>query len=76
MTSATSDSTARDDVAGRDALLAHDAQQAVARLGERRERLERLERGRQTMAVALVVAALDVGGRRVRARWRLLRLGA
>ncbi len=57
-----------DDLAGRDALLADDAQQAVARLSERGERLERLERGRQTTAVALVVASLDIGGRRVLAR--------
>ena len=39
------------------AVLAHQAQDAVARLGERRESLERLERGGQPAAVALVLAA-------------------
>ena len=58
----------RDDLAGRDTLLANDAQQAVTGLSERGERLERLERGRQTTAVAFVVASLDIGGRRVLAR--------
>ncbi len=48
-----------DDVAGRDALGRDEAQDAVARLGERGERLERLEGGGQTTAVALVVAALE-----------------
>ena len=45
-----------DDVAGADALGLDEAQQAVARLGERRERLERLEGRGQATAVALVVA--------------------
>ena len=52
-----------DDLARVDALLADEAQDAVARLGERREVLERLEGGRQAAAVALVVAACGVGGR-------------
>ena len=51
------------------------AQQAVARLGQRREGLERLERGGQATAVALVVAALGAERRRRRRggwarRWR------
>ncbi len=53
-----------DDLAGRDALGGHEAQQAVARLGERGEGLERLERGRQATAMALVVAALGACGLR------------
>jgi hypothetical protein len=51
-----------DDVARRDALGGDEAQHAIARLGEGRERLERLERRRQAPAVALVVPALDTGG--------------
>ena len=47
-----------DDVAGATALLGDQREQAVARLGERREGLERLEGGGQAAAVALVVAAL------------------
>ena len=51
----------RDDVGGRHALGADEAQQAVAGLRECRERLERLERGGQPAAVALVVVPLDGG---------------
>ena len=36
-------------------VLAHDAQDALARLGQRRKCLQRLERGRQPPSVALVV---------------------
>ena len=43
------------DVGRRRALLREQPQHAVARLGQHRERLERLERGRQATAVALVV---------------------
>ena len=43
-----------DNLAHRGAVLG-DAQHAVARLGERRKRLERLEGGRQAPAVSLVV---------------------
>ena len=50
-----------DDVAGRDALGGDEAEQAIARLGEGRERLERLEGRRQAPTVALVVPALDAG---------------
>ena len=57
ITSATSDSTAATTSPVRDALLLDEAQQAVAGLGQRRERLERLEGGGQAAAVALVVAA-------------------
>ena len=49
-----------DDLGGRDALLLDDPQQAVARLGQGREGLERLEGGGQAATVALVVAAADV----------------
>ena len=56
-----------DDLTGRDALGGDEAQEAVARLGERRERLERLEGGGQAPSMALVVAALDAGGIGVRA---------
>ena len=49
----------RDDVGRRDALGADEPQQAVAGLGECGKRLERLERGGQTAAVALVVMTLD-----------------
>ena len=49
-----------DDLAGaRRAPGVDEAQEAVAGLGERRERLERLEGGGQAAAVALVVAALE-----------------
>ena len=41
-----------DDVAGRGALLAQEAQKPVARLGQRREGLEGLEGGGQPAAVA------------------------
>ena len=58
MTSATSDSTAATTSPARTRSSRDHAQQSVARLGEGRERLERLERGGQTTAVALVVAAL------------------
>src|SRR3954452_24438986 len=54
-----------DDVAGRHALGGHEAEHAIARLGQRRGRLERRERRRQAPAVALVVPALDTGGIRV-----------
>ena len=54
-----------DDVAGGGAVLAHQAHDPVARLGERRERLERLEGGGQAAAMALVgpsdVAARSCG---------------
>ena len=52
----------RDDLAGRDALLLDDPQQAVARLGQGRECLQRLERRGQTPAVALVVLSLNWPG--------------
>jgi hypothetical protein len=45
-----------DDVRDRVTVLADRGQQAVTRLGERRERLERLERGGEPAAVTLVVA--------------------
>ena len=48
-------------VAGRRALLGHQREQAVARLGERREHLQRLEGGRQALAVALVAGPADDG---------------
>ena len=51
-----------DDLARVDALLADEAQHAVARLGECREALERLEGGREAPAVALVVNAACVCG--------------
>ena len=51
-----------DDLARVDALLADEAQHAVARLGERREALERLEGGGQASTVALVVDAAGVRG--------------
>ena len=47
----------RDHVARGDALLLDDAQQPVARLGERRECFKRFEGGGQPAAVALVVVA-------------------
>ena len=68
MTSATSDSTAATTSPVATWSLAVDqAQQAVARLGERREGLERLEGSRQAAAVALVVVALSAGGARLAA---------
>jgi hypothetical protein len=51
-----------DDVAGRDPVGRDEAQEAIARLGQGREVLERLEGSRQTTAMALVVAALCAGG--------------
>ena len=48
-------------LADRGAVLAHHPQHAVARLGERRKRLEGLERRRETAAVALVVAPATSG---------------
>src|SRR5919206_4023253 len=42
-----------DDVADRGALLAHEPKDTVARLGERRERLECLEGGRQATSMTL-----------------------
>jgi hypothetical protein len=48
-----------DDLAHRRALLGDQRQQAVARLREGREDLERLERRGQTLAVTLVVRAAD-----------------
>ncbi len=55
------------DLASADALLLDQPQKAVARLGEGRERLERLEGGCQATTMALVVAALrclrPMGGR-------------
>ena len=50
-----------DDLADGGALLAHDAQHAVARLGERREGLERLEGGGEPATVALAGAADRLG---------------
>jgi hypothetical protein len=46
-----------DHVAGGAVLLADEPQDAVARLGERGERLERLEGGRQAAAVSLIAGA-------------------
>ena len=68
MTSATSDSTAATTSPGDDALGLHEAEQAVARLGERGERLEGLEGRGQAAAMALVVTA-RAGGRD---RWAVL----
>ena len=45
-----------DDLAHRGAVLADDPQDAVARLGQSRESLERLERGREPAPVAFVMA--------------------
>ena len=47
------------DLAGRGPLLGDEGEQAVARLGERREDLERLEGGGQALAVTLVAGAAD-----------------
>ena len=55
-----------DDVAGRDPVGRDEAQQTVARLGQGREVLQRLEGSRQTTAMALVVASAE----RRRPRWR------
>ena len=52
----------RDDLGGRHPLLRHEAQQPVARLGQGRERLERLEGSRQTTTMAFVVPALGTDG--------------
>ena len=48
-----------DDVAGRRALLGDQREHAVARLGERREDLERLEGGGEALAVTLVARPAD-----------------
>ena len=63
MTSATSDSMARttSPVEGRSSEMM--AEQAVARLGERREDLERLERSREALTVTFVTSASDHGVR-------------
>ena len=47
----------RDDVGRRDVVAGHHREQAVARLGERGEGLERLKGHRQTAAVPLVLMA-------------------
>ena len=65
ITSATSDSTACDHLAHRGAVLAHHAQNAVARLGQSRESLERLEGGGEPAAVTFVMAR----GSRILAGW-------
>ena len=52
----------RDDLGGRDALLGDEAQEPVARLRQRGERLERLEGGGQSATVALVMPALGADG--------------
>ena len=57
ITSATSDSIAVTISLDRGLVLADEPQHSLARLGERRERLERLERGGQPAPVALVVLA-------------------
>ena len=83
-TSATSDSTAATTSAVATWSSADEREQPVARLGERRERLERLERRRQAAAVALVCGARRrraglpgalLGGRRLSTArgWRLRR---
>ena len=69
ITSATSDSTAATTSPGEIRSSRHEAQHAVARLGQRREGLERLEGGRQATAVAFVVAALGAGGLGGAGRW-------
>ena len=48
-----------DDLAGGGPLLGDQREHAVARLGERREELERLEGGGQALAVALVARGTD-----------------
>ena len=72
ITRATSDSTAATTSPTERAVLAHHAQDAVARLGERREGLEGVESGRQATAVAFAVRRdrrLQAGGWRW---WRQL----
>ena len=70
----------RDDVADGGVLLAHQSQDAIARLRERREGLERLERGSQTAAMALArglyggVRALAGVGYRVEGSFHVRRL--
>ena len=59
-----------DHVAGRGALLGDQREQAVTRLGQRREDLKRLEGSRESLAVALVAGAADDGVRRVDPRGR------
>ena len=66
-----------DHVAGRRALLGDEREHAVARLGQRREQLERLEGRRQALAVALVARRADervrlagAGGAMRRRPWR------
>ena len=54
-------------VARRGALLGDEGEQAVARLGQRREDLEGLERGGQPLAMTLVAGPTDDGVRRVAA---------
>ena len=56
-----------DDVAGGRLVLGDQRQQAVARLGERREDLEGLERSGQSLAVTLITRTADDGVRRVAA---------
>ena len=51
-----------DDVAGRDPVGRDETQQTVARLGQGREVLQRLEGSGQTTAMALVVTTLSAGG--------------
>jgi hypothetical protein len=55
------------DIAGGGALLGDQRQQAVARLGQRREDLQRLEGRGEPLAVALVAGPADDGVRRVAA---------
>ena len=55
------------DVARGGLLLGDEREQAVARLGQRREDLERLEGGGETLAVTLVTGPTDDGVRRVAA---------
>ena len=55
------------DVARRGALLGDQGQQAVARLGQRREDLKGLEGSRQSLAVPLIAGTADDGVRRVAA---------
>ena len=51
-----------DDVGRRDVILGEHRQQPVARLGERRKRLERFEGHRQATAMALVLMTLTRAG--------------
>ena len=68
-----------DDVGGRDVVLGDDREQPVAGLGQRGERLERLEGQRQATAVALVLVALTGASAQGRPRasspWRRARSG-